>query len=52
MKRRHLCRSWFFLFLSVAVASLSSSNALELTTENFDEISIGKTVFLKFYEPE
>ena len=38
-------------FLAIAASLLASANALELTTDNFAEMTAGKTVFLKFYAP-
>ena len=37
--------------LAIAASFLASASALELTTSNFDEITTGKTVFIKFYAP-
>ena len=36
--------------LAIAV-TLATTNALELTSENFAEMTAGKSVFLKFYAP-
>ncbi len=43
-------RSLLVLAASLA-ASNYNSNALELTSENFAEMTAGKSVFLKFYAP-
>jgi protein disulfide-isomerase-like protein len=41
-----------YSFLAIAAACLAgASNALELNKSNFDEMTAGKTVFLKFYAP-
>jgi len=37
--------------LAIAASFLASASALELTTANFDEMTTGKTVFIKFYAP-
>jgi hypothetical protein len=38
-----------FSLLSIAVAlSVTTTNALELTPDNYEELTAGKTVFLKF----
>ena len=37
--------------LLVIAATLATANALELTSENFAEMTAGKSVFLKFYAP-
>ena len=41
------------LLLAFALAQLNraASGALHLTKENYDEITAGKTVFLKMYAP-
>ena len=39
------------LALTTLLGLLVSSAAVELTVDNFDELTIGKTVFLKFYDP-
>jgi len=41
----------YSFFALAASALLASSNALELTTADFDEKTKGKTVFLKCYAP-
>jgi hypothetical protein len=38
----------FFLAL---VAAASSATAIELNTDNFHEVTDGKTVFIKFFAP-
>mmetsp|Transcript_10617 Transcript_10617/g.24112 ORF Transcript_10617/g.24112 Transcript_10617/m.24112 type:complete len:248 (+) Transcript_10617:165-908(+) len=38
-------------FLVAAVALLGGANAIELTTDNFAEMTAGKTVFIKFFAP-
>jgi len=41
-----------YSFLAIAAACLAGSiNALELNQSNFDEMTAGKTVFIKFYAP-
>ena len=37
--------------LAIAASLVAGSSALELTPENFAEMTAGKTVFLKFYAP-
>ena len=38
-------------FLSLAVLSAASANAIELTPDTFDAVTDGKTVFIKFFAP-
>eukprot|EP00536_Pseudo-nitzschia_multiseries_P005348 jgi/Psemu1/238419/estExt_Genewise1.C_1000020 len=38
-------------FLVAAASLLASANAVELTGDNFDEMTEGKTVFIKFFAP-
>jgi hypothetical protein len=37
--------------LLALVAAASSASAIELTTENFNDVTDGKTVFIKFFAP-
>jgi len=37
--------------ISLLLSLVAVSNALELTTENYDEKTAGKTVFIKFLAP-
>ena len=39
------------LAIAATLAATSSANGLELTSENFAEMTAGKSVFLKFYAP-
>ena len=38
-------------FVSLAVLSAASANAIELTPDTFDAVTDGKTVFIKFFAP-
>ena len=37
--------------LALAALMLGTANAIELTPDNFDEMTAGKTVFIKFLAP-
>jgi len=37
--------------ISVFLSLVAISNAVELTLDNFDEMTAGKTVFIKFLAP-
>lgn len=39
-----------FTFAAVALVA-STANAVELTPDNYDEMTAGKTVFIKFFAP-
>jgi len=38
-------------FVSLAILSAASANAIELTPDTFDAVTDGKTVFIKFFAP-
>lgn len=50
-RMRHLKRSSSSACWGLLVACAAAVSALDLTTENFGELTAGKAVFLKFYAP-
>mmetsp|Transcript_1890 Transcript_1890/g.2901 ORF Transcript_1890/g.2901 Transcript_1890/m.2901 type:complete len:228 (+) Transcript_1890:48-731(+) len=44
-------RSLGFLMISLAFGSATEESSIQLTYDNYDEITNGKTVFIKFFSP-
>jgi len=51
ISNHHTRIDWMFIFGLALAACASTTSAIELTADNFEEKTAGKTVFIKFQAP-